>query len=654
MTLRRTTAFPGSAIGLTTLLLALWAMLVAHALPRLADGHLDPVLAPLLLQDAHLPRLAMALVAGAALGLAGWLLQTVLRNPLASPTTLGAASGAQLALLLSLWLAPAGLPAAPALAWLGAVAAMAGVLTLSWHRGLEPTAVVLAGLVINLTLGAVGSMLLMLRPEAFHGVLLWGLGTLNQPFWRDIQGLLAVTALGAISVWALHTPLHLLTVLGQDAQHRGVPVTAIRLGALGLAAVLTAGVISTVGMLGFIGLAAPAAVRALNLRTVRQRLLACMATGAVLLWAADLAVQALGWALGRDIATGALTSLLGGPLLIVLLLRRRAQPGPCTPPQTAPRQTPRQAGGRASVILWAALVVALLLALAFALTHSPAGGTAWIAPLATPWLWPRVLGAAVAGAMLAWAGVLLQRVSGNPMAGPELMGVSAGAGLGVLAVLMMAPTLYGTWALPAGLLGALAVMGLLAALNLRQGLAPERVLLTGMALAALLDSGQRLVLAGGDPRGQQVLAWMSGSTYYTTPALALAASAALAALAWPVLRLVRGLEILGLGPTMAQALGAPVSRLRWTLMGLAAGLTALATLLVGPLSFIGLLAPHLTRLLGLAQARAQLRAAPLLGAALMVLADALGRTLWSPYEIPAGLMASLAGGAFFLVLMRRL
>ena len=127
---------------------------------------------------------------------------------------------------------------------------------------------------------------------------------------------------------------------------------------------------------------------------------------------------------------------------------------------------------------------------------------------------------------------------------------------------------------------------------------------------------------------QQLLIWMSGSTYHATPAAAITVALAAAGVNVPAARLV--------------------------LVLLSAILTALATLLIGPLSFVGLLAPHLAAMLGARRAGHQLVSAALIGAAVMPAADWLGRQIMFPYEVPAGMTATLLGGAYFMFMMRRM
>lgn len=261
---------------------------------------------------------------------------------------------------------------------------------------------------------------------------------------------------------------------------------------------------------------------------------------------------------------------------------------------------------------------------------------------------PRVLAAAGAGLMLALAGTLLQRLTGNPLASPEIMGISAGAALALMAMVFLWPGAPLAARLVLGCLGALVTLLIIMGFARRQSFSPERLLLVGIAISSLFDAVQMLVLSMNDPRGQSLLGWLAGSTYHVqlpTSIMALVIAAVLLLLCLP---LGRWLTLLPLGEDTPRSLGVPLARARLSIMLLAALLTAAATLLVGPLSFIGLMAPHLARLLGFNQARTQLLAAGLLGAGVMVAADWLGRNLLFPTQLPAGLLAALIGGAYLI------
>ncbi|WP_420267671.1 iron chelate uptake ABC transporter family permease subunit, partial [Halomonas lysinitropha] len=238
------------------------------------------------------PRLAMSLLAGGGLALAGVLMQQVLRNPLAAPTTLGVASGANLALMAATLLAPGLLLAGREwVALAGGGGAMALVFALTWRRGLSPAVVVLAGLVVNLYAGALGMVLLLFHQETLKGLLIWGAGSLAQNGWDDAAFLAPRLLLGGLAAWLLLRPLTVLELDDASARSLGVSLKHLRLAGLGLAVFLTGCVVSVVGVIGFIGLAAPNIVRLAGARRLGARLLWSTLLGAFLLATTDLLLQ---------------------------------------------------------------------------------------------------------------------------------------------------------------------------------------------------------------------------------------------------------------------------------------------------------------------------------------------------------------------------
>ncbi|MFC0267430.1 Fe(3+)-hydroxamate ABC transporter permease FhuB [Kushneria aurantia] len=599
------------------------------------------------------PRLFIALLAGAGLALAGVLMQQVLRNPLAAPTTLGVASGANLGLMAATLLAPGLLVMGRE--WVALASgglAMGVVFLLAWQRGLAPMVVVLAGLVVNLYCGALAMVLLLFHQEALSGLLIWSAGSLAQSGWDGVIFLWPRLLIGALLAALILKPLSVLALEDSNARALGVSLKYLRLVSLALAVFVTACVVSVVGIIGFIGLAAPAIVRLAGARRLGPRLVWSSLLGALLLAVTDLLLQRFAGALPTLIPTGATTAALGAPLLLWLIPRLGLGAGR---PATAAALPVRRATPALPAILSAALLAATALAL---LSGQNAEGWQWLPGAGDAamiqWRAPRLLAAAAAGVLLALAGTLIQRVTGNPMASPEVLGVSGGTAIALILAILLIPG-AGQWTLIGiGTLGALTTLGVLIALNGRSGFLPERLLLSGVAITALFDAVRHFILAGGDPRGQQIIAWMSGSTYYVDlpTALIIIALALLFGLA--TLPLSRWLDLLPLGTPTARALGVNTRYARLVLLGLVALFTACATLVVGPLSFVGLLAPHMARLLGFSRARWHLLGAALLGALLMIVADWLGRQLLFPDEIPAGLVASLLGGAWFMWGLRRL
>ncbi|HEH9409166.1 TPA: Fe(3+)-hydroxamate ABC transporter permease FhuB [Aeromonas salmonicida subsp. pectinolytica] len=656
--------FPSPLLRPTLILLGLTLSLACWELARQLPGVLwwQTLFAPNL-DDARqavvhfswLPRLTVTLLAGAALGLAGTLMQQVLRNPLASPTTLGVASGAQLALMMVTLFAPSWLLLGREwIAMAGGSLAMALVFALAWRRQLNPVVIVFAGLVINLYLAAISMGLLLFFQEELKGLLVWGSGSLAQNSWSGVHYLLPRLLVAGGLAAALVRPLAVLELDDASARSLGVSLQHLRLAGLGLAVFVTACVVSVVGLIGFIGLAAPAMVRLLGIRQLGQRLLWAPVLGALLLAATDLLLQSVSRFWPMLIPTGAMTALLGAPLLLWLIPRLSLKSG--TPKASTGLLVARHpAPTRLITLLLLGLGLAIIGSLLFGQGMHGWSWPSWLRWQAQlEWRLPRTLAAGAAGILLALAGTLLQRVSNNPMASPELLGVSGGTFMGVIATALLLPALPLPMMLLGGLIGAFGCLLLLVLVNRKHGFQPERILLSGIAITALFEPLQAIALANGDMRVQQLLSWMSGSTYYVTLPVAYGLVVLAVLMLAACLLISRWLDLLPMGPALATALGIRLNRAQLAILLLVAVLTASATLVVGPLSFVGLLAPHMAKLMGLVRARWHLLGAAASGALLMVSADWIGQQILFPQDVPVGLVSTLLGGAYFMWCLRRL
>lgn len=601
-----------------------------------------------------LPRMATALLAGAALALSGALFQQVLRNPLASPTTLGISAGASLALAIATLFAPALLGFGRDLvAIAGSAIAAALVFILGARRGFSPFSLVLSGLVISLWCGALSAILMLLNERYLVSLFIWGAGSLSQQSWSIPLALLPKIAFIAILSALIIRPLSLLELGEAGASALGLRIAQLRFIAVAAAVTLAAFVTSAVGVIGFIGLVAPTIARLSGARRPAEILVWSTLMGASLLWFADSGVQYLAGAMADFLPTGAVTAVFGSPLLLLLLPRLKTRHRIL---QGRTRQAGRMAiGPRALPLAVTAVTLAVLVGLflgraidgSWALPDTSIAGE--ILSLRTP----RVFAALASGAMLAVAGVILQRLTGNEMASPEVLGISAGATFGVTVAVfaITAPGLASQLGFAA--FGALVVLAVIFAFAIRSGLAPERVLLAGIALSAMVDAVVGILTASGDPRSLFLMRWMSGSTYTVDGITAITVSVAAVLLIGAAFSTRRWLDILPLGPQAATAVGLPLTPSRLALFGLAGLLSAAATLSVGPLSFIGLMAPHLAREAGLVRALPQMAGAAAIGGGLMVLADWVGRTVVFPYAIPAGLVSALVGAPFLMLMLRR-
>ena len=594
---------------------------------------------------------SVALTAGGLLGVVSILLQQLVKNPLASDTTLGVGVGAQLAILLvTLFVPSLAIHGGFFVAFVGALLSMSLVFLLATPSRFNPLILILAGLVVNILLSAVAAVLVLFFTERSVGMMSWAAGFLTQSSWSASITLAVATAiLGLISLFLLK-PLTLMSLDDAQAKRLGVPINIIRAIVVLIAAVVTALVVSEVGLIGFIGLGAASLVNALGIHHIGKRLVAAFGFGALILWLTSNIVLLLEPVLGMIIPAGAMTGILGAPLIIWLILQRRRQSIEVVTPMIV--RTPSQ------VNFWYwGLGLALLIVMANLLVQDIDGwglSTEWA--LTAQYRLPRSLSAAATGVMLATAGVLLQTLTRNPMASPEVLGVSSGAALGVVLGFLFLPSLgiaagAGSLLLT-GLLGASAVLILI--IWLARRVSSGYLLLVGIGIAAMMDGVMHLVKLSGDPSLQAMLSWLSGTTYSTEPATVWYLMAIAALLYTLSLVMIKPLRVMGLAPSVARNLGVAVNWVTLAILVLVAALSTASTLAVGPLSFVGLMVPHLATSIGAVKLERQLPMAALMGAGVMVVADWIGRYVIFPYELPAGTVAALIGGGYFLWLIRRI
>jgi iron complex transport system permease protein len=272
---------------------------------------------------------------------------------------------------------------------------------------------------------------------------------------------------------------------------------------------------------------------------------------------------------------------------------------------------------------------------------------------------PRVLAAALVGSGLALAGVVFQALLRNPLASPDTLGVSAGAALGaVLAITFNADfSLLGVSAIPlatlAGSLGALAIVYGLSAAR-RRGASSMVLLLAGVTLTTLLGALTTFVRYLADfTQTLQTVRWLMGSldvgSYGPVGAALVPLTLACAGFA----TLPRVLDLLSVGAESAAARGVNVPRAEKIALASASLATGAAVSLAGPLSFVGIIVPHLVRLLVGADHRLVLPAAALFGSAFLIACDLVARTAFAPAELPVGIVTAIIGGPVFLWLLFR-
>jgi iron complex transport system permease protein len=270
---------------------------------------------------------------------------------------------------------------------------------------------------------------------------------------------------------------------------------------------------------------------------------------------------------------------------------------------------------------------------------------------------PRVLLAAVVGAALTTAGVVVQVLVRNALADPFLLGVSSGASVGATAVLLLgAFASLGVWAISVGsVLGALVAMAVVFGVSQSgRGLAPTQLILCGVVLSAMFESVTSFLIFRGNPQAtQSVLFWLLGSfglaSWNQLPIPALALVAVMAYL----LAQGRSLNALAMGAEPAAALGIDVQQLRRNLFFAASLLAGVSVAVSGVIGFVGLVVPHIVRLIVGSDHRRVLPVGVLFGASFMVLGDLLARTIVAPQEMPMGVITAFIGAPTLLILIRR-
>ncbi|GIG30155.1 iron ABC transporter permease [Cellulomonas marina] len=638
-------------------------------LVRLVVGEGDERTAAVLVAS-RLPRVLAAVLVGLALGVAGAVLQSVARNPLASPDTLAVNAGAHLAVVLTA-VVGASLPLLlrGSVAFVGGLAAAGLVLALSRAGAAGPTRLVLAGSATTLALASLTTVLLVLFAQETTGLFAWGSGSVVQSGTRTVLQVLPVVLVVGAGTVALASRLDLLALGDDAAASLGLAVGRTRVLAVVLAVVLSAAAVTVAGPVGFVGLAAPVLARLVARRVPglsRHRLLLPFAglVGAVVVLAADLLLRVL--LPGTDavaVPTGVVTTLLGAVVLVVVarrlrdeVARRSAGAGAGVRPRTARRAL--AVGGVLVAALVGAVVAALLLGDRLLLLGDVAlwlDGTAGrTVSFVLDQRVPRVLAAVLAGAALALAGAVVQAVCRNALAEPSLLGVTGGAGVGAVVLIVLVPT-AGPWVVPAAAAaGALVAFALVQALAARGGLGSDRVVLVGLGVQAATTALITVLVVVTNPwNTTMALTWLSGSTYGRSLAQCAPVAVALLVVLPVALARRRTLDLVALDDDTPRVLGVRLARERGMLLTLAALLTAAAVAAVGIVGFVGLVAPHLARrLVGAGHARV-LPVATVLGALLVSVSDTIGRTVIAPGQVPVGLVTALVGAPYFVWLLWR-
>ena len=268
---------------------------------------------------------------------------------------------------------------------------------------------------------------------------------------------------------------------------------------------------------------------------------------------------------------------------------------------------------------------------------------------------PRICIALVAGVALGTSGTILQGLTRNPLAAPEIIGITAGANVAAVIVAILYPSISLALLPVAAFAGAVVATGLVYVLAWRGELSPTRLILVGIGITLV---GQAVTAGIIDfaPvfRVTRVIGWLSGSVYGKGWADLLPSAIWIAIVLPVVFVFARRLDVLQLGPEVARGLGLRLDRSRVLLLIASVALAAAAVAMAGPVGFVGLLTPHISRFLVPNMHVGLLPVAGLVGANMVLFADTLGRTVFAPIEIPVGVVTAVVGVPYFLFLLFRM
>lgn len=265
---------------------------------------------------------------------------------------------------------------------------------------------------------------------------------------------------------------------------------------------------------------------------------------------------------------------------------------------------------------------------------------------------PRVLSGLLAGIALSTSGVVLQGVMNNALAGPSTIGVNSGAGFSVMLAYLLLPKV--TWAGPVfAFFGALITTFVIFLLAYFGDKSRMTIILAGITVSSFLSAGINLIKTIDNDITINLNSFMMGSLAGVSfSSITLPAVGIIVAFIFAVI-MARALNIINLGDDIARSLGVNVNLLRFILLTISSILAGCVVSYAGLLGFVGLIVPHISRKLFGNDARLLIPGSALLGASLVLLCDLIGRVVFSPYELPAGILMSFIGGPFFLYLLLR-
>ncbi|MEK5037377.1 iron ABC transporter permease [Sporosarcina sp. FSL K6-3457] len=602
---------------------------------------------------SRLPRLMIGCIAGAALAVAGMLMQSITKNPLASASTLGIHAGAYFFVVAWAIFFPKISGEFPLLIAFGGGLAAASLVWGLVGRGLDPVRVALTGMIVSMLFSSFTGALQLFFSNEVTGLFLWGSGSLVQLDWLGVQFAWPWFTVTLIVALLLSRKLDVLLLGDETAIGLGQKVGGIKVLGWMIAIFLASITVAVVGPIGFVGIIAPHIVRLIGFRLHYSMILGNIVIGATLLIGADVLIRFITQT--QELPVGAMTAIIGGPVLIYLAIKmskgKKEQASTLNGHDFFPRKW---------LIVLCIAAVALLVLFVSVLF----GGTSF-----TPvneivqelthniYVWdfriPRILVSFLVGMLMAAGGMILQSVLRNPLADASVLGVTSGAGMVAMLFLLLFPGMP-FYFIPIGaFVGAMLAMIVILVFSFRSGFQPMMLVLMGISISAIGSAFIQIIIVKSKLHVTQALTWLSGSTYGSSWEHVLLA-ALVVVLFFPIIYYFsRTFDVLLFGDELATGIGLKTQKVRLYMIILGVILSAVSVAIVGTIGFIGLLAPHAARRMVGVKHQYMFPITILLGGILLTVADFLGRFLLAPKDVPAGLLVSLIGAPYLLYLLRK-
>lgn len=600
-----------------------------------------------ILLSLRLPRLMIGIVSGMALAVSGAILQTLTKNPLSSPGTLGINAGAHFFVVLTSVFVPALYGEFRLLvALIGSIVAAFFILVLSGKR-LEPVRVALTGMIVSLFFSSLTGALQLLFENETNGLFLWGSGTLMQLGWSGTSFAAPIVLAALLFTFLLARQLDTFNLGEESATSLGQNVDRVKRFSWIVAIVLSSTTVSVVGPIGFIGLMAPHIAKMLGAKTHGLLFLHSVVWGAVLLIGADV----LGRTIQPDaeVPVGALTAMAGAPWLLYLAWKTATQR------RTAGLSLGGTPKPHRLIVIAPLFFIVSVLSVVFAISYNGIEFSLdWAGSLIQTFRMPRVLTAYSIGVVLAVCGVLLQAILRNPLADTSVIGLTSMGGAGGMIVMVLLGG-ASTTLMPVGIvLGTSTAIAVLLLVSWKTNFNPALVALIGIGLSAFGSAIIQILTIKAKLTVAKALVFLSGSTYAMNWGNFYLTAIVLVVFLVPIMYLTRNLDVLQYGDDVSTGLGVSIRRTRLGTILIVLALTTVSIMAVGVIGFLGLVAPHIARRLVGYRTLPLVVTSGLLGGSLLVVADLIGRTVLVPKDIPSGLVVALLGTPYLIYLLYKL